>query len=491
LRRIRFTSLIVAGSLIIGGGVAAAQSSLPEPGTGSSGSTAADPSYLTDTAGRSLILRGFNTASSAKSAVDGMPLFTESDLAREHADMGTNFVRFLISWRSVEPAPGQYDPAYLDRVEERVGWYAERGYKVMLDMHQDVYSGAALPGGNTGNGAGPIGNGAPAWATYTDGLPVEPQDRWELYYLQPGVMRAFDNFWNTTGTHPELTEHYANAWRAVAERFADNDAVVAYDLMNEPWGGSLQGPAFEGGPLAALYQRTTDAIRQVDQDSWVCVAPQAIGVNQGVPSGLARITDPRPGDQRIAYCPHLYPLPLDIGGGYDGAARALTDATIDAWRADVSRVAGSVLGGAPVILGEFGMDTTLPGARDYFDRVYATAREIGAGVSYWSSDPGPWGPYLPDGTRTLLVDTVNKPYPRAVAGTPLDWSSTVDRLQLTFSPSPLVTAPTEIYLPESGFPGDVDVEGADVVQWDRRSRLLTVRTASDAATVTVTVTPAS
>ncbi|MEV3976991.1 cellulase family glycosylhydrolase, partial [Streptomyces sp. NPDC050698] len=31
-----------------------------------------------------------------------------------------------------------------------------------------------------------------------------------------------------------------NAWRAVAERFAGNDTVVAYDLMNEPWGGSLQ-----------------------------------------------------------------------------------------------------------------------------------------------------------------------------------------------------------------------------------------------------------
>lgn len=143
--------------------------------------------------------------------------------------MGTNFVRFLISWRSVEPEPGQYDQEYLDRVEDRVRWYAERGYKVMLDMHQDVYSGAITPEGNSGNGAGNIGNGAPAWATYMDGLPVSPQDRWELYYVQPGVMRAFDNFWNTTGQHPELVEHYANAWQAVAERFAGNDTVVAYD----------------------------------------------------------------------------------------------------------------------------------------------------------------------------------------------------------------------------------------------------------------------
>jgi len=68
-------------------------------------------------------------------------------------------------------------------------------------------------------------------------------DLWELYYIQPGVMRAFDNFWNTTGQHPELVEHYANAWQAVAERFAGNDTVVAYDLMNGPWGGSQIGKA--------------------------------------------------------------------------------------------------------------------------------------------------------------------------------------------------------------------------------------------------------
>jgi endoglycosylceramidase len=486
VRRIRLTSLIVSGSLLLGGGIAAAQSSLPSSGS----NTAATRSYLTDDAGRSLILRGFNTASSAKSAPDGMPDFTEADLVREHAEMGTNFVRFLISWRSVEPAPGQYDQAYLDRVEERVGWYAERGYKVMLDMHQDVYSGAITPEGNGGNGAGAIGNGAPAWATYMDGLPVAPQPRWELYYIQPGVMRAFDNFWNTTGKHPELVEHYANAWRAVADRFADNDTVVAYDLMNEPFGGTMQGPEFEAGPLTAMYQRTTNAIRQVDQDSWVCVAPQAIGVNQGIPSGLAKIDDPRAGEQRIAYCPHLYPLPLDLGDGYSGLSRDLTDATITTWRASIEHVAGDVLGDVPIIIGEFGLDTTLPGARDYLDRVYTEAREMGAGVSYWSSDPGTWGPYMPDGTPTILVETLNKAYPRAVAGDPVSWSSAVDRLELTFRPDAAITAPTEIYLPQSGFPGDVDVEGADVVAWDRQSRLLTVRTAAT-GDVTVTVTPAA
>lgn len=113
-----------------------------------------------------------------------------------------------------------------------------------------------------------------------DGYPVGYNDMWELYDVEPGVIRAFDNFWNVTGAHPELTGHYAGAWCAVAERFANNPTVVAYDLMNEPYGGTMQGPIFEAGPLTALCQTTTDAIREVDQKSWVCLEPQALGFNE-------------------------------------------------------------------------------------------------------------------------------------------------------------------------------------------------------------------
>ncbi|GAA4808691.1 hypothetical protein GCM10023353_10530 [Tomitella cavernea] len=47
----------------------------------------------------------------------------------------------------------RYSQDYLDRVEEPVGWYTERGYKVMPDLHQDVYSGAIGSHGAGGNGA--------------------------------------------------------------------------------------------------------------------------------------------------------------------------------------------------------------------------------------------------------------------------------------------------------------------------------------------------
>src|SRR5699024_7549049 len=178
-----------------------------------------------DHEGRSLVQHGFSTASNAKSSPDGLPELSEEDIDRERGDMGTNFVRFLISWRAVEPEPGTIDHSYLAAVAERVAWYEDRGYHVMLDMHQDLWGPGITPDMVQGNGA-------PVWATHMDGLPVETHDMWELIYLEPGVIRAFDHFWNTSGEHPELMEHYVNAWRAVAEYFADNDTVVMYDLMN-------------------------------------------------------------------------------------------------------------------------------------------------------------------------------------------------------------------------------------------------------------------
>lgn len=431
---------------------------------------------LTDEQGRELVLRGFSTAGSAKTSPDGLPSITEEEIDREYADMGTNFVRFLISWRAVEPAPGEYDQEYLDGLEERVGWYEDRGYKVMLDMHQDLWGSDIVP-------EGAIGNGAPGWATFTDGRRIDNHDMWELYYLEPGVIRAFDNFWNTTGKHPELVEHYVGAWQAVAERFADNDTVVAYDLMNEPYGGSLQGPAFEAGPLTSLYQDATDAIREVDSDTWVCVEPQAMGVNWGTPSGLGAIDDPRDSDPRVALCPHLYPLPMDLGGGYEGTTGTLVKSTLNTWRDNTLRLSER-LGDVPVILGEFGLDTTRPGALDYVNDVYDTADEHGFSVAYWSRDNGLWGPYEEDGTERNLVAALDRPYPRAVAGRVGEIEASADELSFEVEPDADVSAPSEIYLPASF--GEVSasmVQGATFLDWDAERRVLSVQIDADEVVV--------
>ncbi len=467
MRRGAWAGLAIVGVVLVGLGASAVR---PVP-------TGVVPA-LSDSQGRDLVLRGFSTANSSKSSPDGLPVFSRDDLATERADMGTNFVRFLISWRAVEPEPGVYDEAYLDQVAQRVRWYDQAGYKVMLDMHQDLWGPEIIPG--TGRG-----NGAPGWATHTDGLPIAEHEMWELYYLEPGVIRAFDNFWNTTGKHPGLREHYVGAWQAVASRFADDDTVIAYDLMNEPYGGSLQGPAFEAGPLTALYQRTTEAIREVDQDTWVCVEPQAMGVNWGTPSGLEPIEDPRDGEPRVAYCPHVYPLPMDLGGGYEGTTRTLVEGTLETWRVNTLRTAEE-LGDVPVVLGEFGLDTTRPGALDYVRDVFEIAERHGFAVAYWSRDAGTWGPYEEDGTPRNLVSVINRAHPRAVAGeVGRIVTTSTERLVFEVTPDPTVDAPTEIYLPVSFGVSPRVVSGAEVTGWDVRRRILAVQLEPEATRVVV------
>ncbi|MEU6989650.1 cellulase family glycosylhydrolase [Streptomyces sp. NPDC046465] len=464
--------LAVAAALLVAVG--------PEGAGAARADTASGHRWITDRQGRALVLRGLSTASSAKQAADGMPWIEEKDVAREQRALGTNFVRFLLQWRKVEPSPGTYDRTYLKRVAERVRWYGERGYHVLLDMHQDLY------GPRVG------GNGAPAWATGTDGLASAATDPWELGYAEPGTVRAFDRFWGTVeGGGRDLRGHYVGALREVARHFADDDAVIGYDLMNEPWGGSVQGPAFESGPLARLYQDGIDAIRTVDRDHWLFVEPSAIGANWGFASGLPRLDDPRgDGDEaRIAYAPHLYPLPMDLGGGYTGGTKSQVDRSLRAWREQTEKTARRL--GAPVVVGEFGLDVGLPGAMDYVEVVQRTADEMGAGFAYWSNDPGTWAPWDADMKPTALLPVLDRPSPTAIAGDPVAyrWDAADKVLTVSWRGRAGVRGGTEVRLPARHFPKGARVRGVERRSWDWDSKTRILTLGSEPGTHAVRITP--
>ncbi|MFF4237157.1 cellulase family glycosylhydrolase [Actinomadura geliboluensis] len=433
---------------------------------------------ITDDQGRTLILHGLNTASSAKGP-DGLPWVTRDDIAREARDLGTNSVRYLIQWKNVEPEPGRYDDAYLDDVAERVAWYREQGMHVILDMHQDIYGPAACKGS---------GNGAPAWATYTDGLPCTPQDPWVLTYLQPAVLRAYDNFWNNTGKHPELMQRYTAMWKHVAQRFADDPAVLGYDLMNEPFGGTRQFGFFEGPILTPFYQGIVNAIREVDGDNWVFVEPQALGPNEGAETSLGAIRDPRPGGPRIVLAPHFYPGGVDLGGSYDGLAKMLVQAQFALWKRNMPAAARRL--GTPMWLGEVGgMGQDAPGAAAFTGDWLSMADDLGIGWAYWSNDPGSSGVIDGKGAPTLFSKLFARPYPRAVAGTLTGISQTSDALTVTWRNKAGVTGPTEIWFPAAPKVTSSDPDGTWRTQWDPARRVLSVWADPGTPSHTVTVRP--
>ncbi|MFO7974716.1 MAG: cellulase family glycosylhydrolase, partial [Candidatus Hydrogenedentota bacterium] len=198
-----------------------------------------------DTEGREILLTGVNVVDKSPER-NYLSWHTEEDFARLR-DWGMNVIRLGIIWDGVEPEPGVYDDEYLAEMDKRVEWAANHGLYVFFDMHQDLYS--VL-----------YSDGAPEWATLTDGLEhIDEGTIWsDAYLTSPAIQRAFENFWaNKPGPDGVgIQDHYAAAWRHVAERYADNPTVIGYDLMNEPFPGSVivQGQGLMIGKAAELLK---------------------------------------------------------------------------------------------------------------------------------------------------------------------------------------------------------------------------------------------
>ncbi|GBD26281.1 Cellulase/esterase CelE [bacterium HR30] len=415
------------------------------------------PAFITDTEGRALLLRGMNVSGSAKDDPQRMPWVGRDDLRRLKG-WGFNAVRLLIFWDAIEPQPGLYDESYLRRVRERVDWCAEAGLWVVLDMHQDVYGKYAFDGK-------PLGfDGAPAWAARTDGLPHRIIDPWALTYLQPGVRRAFDNFWSETGPHADVQQHYLSMWQFVARFFRDHPAVLGYDLMNEPFAGSAAsaqwGPLRVGDPersrvfeqtlLRRFYLRLIAAIRAVDTEKWIFYEPLALPANNGGPSFIGKLDDPRAGSPRLVYAPHLYGIEPELNNHFDPKSTPEMDAWHRQRRLEVEAL------GEPLIVGEFGLPWTAGGdPKGYLRKTLSVIDDVASGWFYWSYDPGSWGPvYGPALEESPIVDLLVQPYALRVAGYPLRFGYNPDerRFTLEFRDEPRVTAPTEIFIPSRVYP---------------------------------------
>lgn len=52
------------------------------------------------------------------------------------------------------------------------------------------------------------------------------------YYTSPEVASAFDRFYaNTNG----IQDKFLDFWTVVSKRLVDNQYVMGYDIINEPW----------------------------------------------------------------------------------------------------------------------------------------------------------------------------------------------------------------------------------------------------------------
>lgn len=470
-------------------------------GCSSDGSEPVEPAeeavhFIYDDHGRALILRGMNVMGSAKGDPERLPPNLTPGYAEHYArEWGFNFARYLIFWDAIEPAPGSINTEYLDKTEERLDMLWEQNVYVMLDMHQDVYSRYFCC------------DGAPEWAIRDDGLPFEQLPQWDLNYFTDAVMASFDNFWNYAGAHSDLQAHYADAWAAVAERFKDHPAVIGYDLMNEPSPGSAldaaefshtppDGPAaeFDRTLFTEFYQRMIERVRAVDPDGWIFYEPRYAGPANGQPSYIEVLSDPREGEPRISYAPHLYSISMEFFRRYDPE----NDGTLADW--EMNRTREAVAQRAPLVLGEWGFDWSWENADVFMDEVNAMADQAMLSWAYWDGDPGGWGIWELGEQGEIVerpaADAITRVYPQRVAGIPRSFAYSPDTrvFELSFDPSPSAQMPTEIFIPARHYPDGWTLTGCEenegcTSSWDADKTILEVSTAGRTEGVTLTIAP--
>ncbi|OQX33178.1 MAG: hypothetical protein B0D91_15000 [Oceanospirillales bacterium LUC14_002_19_P2] len=107
----------------------------------------------------------------------------------------------------------------------------------------------------------------------------------------------------------------------------------------------------------------------------------------------------------------------------------------------------------PIVVGEFGVGASQPGAGDFIDDVTLMADYMGSGWAYWSNDRGGWSPTDGSDNETIVAEHLTRTYPRAIAGQPVDYyfEAKSKEFRLVYDEKPGVTGPTEIYIPASRY----------------------------------------
>lgn len=427
--------------------------------------------WLTDALGRVVLLHGMNF-------VEKSPPFHPAGAGFDADDgdffvaQGWNALRLGVVFEALMPEPGVLDEAYVESLGETIAMLRDRGIFVLLDFHQD--------------GFGPLthGNGMPAWATITDGLP-NPPEPFPLYYVtNPALQRAFENFWaNREGPDgTPLQSHYVAAARALGERFRGEPHLLGHEPMNEPWPGAEWVPCLTGCPelererLVPFYRRFAKALRRADPGRLVFVEPFVL-----FNFGAADTALPAVGRRRNALSFHVYAATPEqdlavmhhaiAAGTRTQSALLATEwgATNDPAR--IRRIAGQFDG------------RLLPWLFWAYNE----------NVIHQTEDP-PAGANL----RPEVVAALTRPYPVATDGTPLELSFDASTRVLDYTWSTVrpngrrgpAGIETSIVLPEAVYPGgtDVEVQGGDVVS-PTESRHLRIRKLSGWATVHVRVSP--
>jgi endoglycosylceramidase len=444
--------------------------------------------WLTNGAGQIVLLHGLNETYKEAPFEPSASGFSDDDAAFLAAN-GFNVVRLGVIWAGVEPEPGVYDTAYIKSIQKTVQTLASHGIYTVLDFHQDEYS--AVYGGE----------GAPAWASQSGGLPNTSLSFPINEFVDPAQTHAWDAFWSNAQAPNQLglEDDYSQMLETVAGTFNGNTDVLGYELMNEPYPGSqavptlLGSPFFDSEELTPFYNQAASAIRAVDPSTTIFYEPNLISSFGVAPPKLGTVDASNTVYSYHNYLPNYVPIPI-LEDLVPIEAQAYTQAN------DI-----------PSFLTEFGAtnsQSSLTAAMQPADQDLTSWTEwaySGQGDITTAGDPNEealvFNPELPptgDNVNTANLTTLAEPYPQAISGTPTSFSFTNGTFQFSYSTEKAdgsgsfdAGAATNISVPTVEFPNgyQVTVTGGKVVSAPN-APVLVIASDNGASTINVVVSPA-
>jgi len=374
---------------------------------------------ITDKDGRIVVYHGVNVSGYSKYSADFLPWQTKEDFARLR-DWGFNLVRYIVLWEAIEPEEGVYNEAYLDATVQRIQWLEELGVEVLVDLHQDIY--CKKYGGD----------GFPVWSCDDNGIEFTPRQPWNLNYLEPAVIAAYANFWNSDalrGKYIAMAEH-------LLQRVDGLPNVIGLDIMNEPFNGFALG--FEACTLSAFYDDVA-AMREKNGFSTPLYFEPVIFMSAGFRTSLT--FKPRPG---FVFAPHCYDLLCELGMGYSAGGKSWMQRVIR------MRVREAERFGTPMLFGEFGLRSDVDGYLDYIDDFVNLMDTYHLSWTYYSFDKGSASDYAildENGNERENLSHLVRVYPQRIAGADYESALQENRFDLSYTVQAGVTAPAIIFVP--------------------------------------------
>jgi len=310
--------------------------------------------------GATVILRGTNLPPLDRTRLTESRYALYLDAARS---MGFNVARLPVSWAQLEPSNGWYSTTYVDMILKIADLAEQKGMYIVLDMHQDRM----------------------------DGFPS-----WFLTKFKDTDQAAL-GFWSD----PTLKAELINVWKSLALRLKEEKAIFGYDLLNEPYGGSI--PWQEFAPiLNEFYTKLISEIRNADAKHVVLFEPVEGASILGEHIAL------KPEGDNMVFSPHMY-----VRGqvGYlESIFLRLHELSASIWN-------------IPLWIGEFGGATVEISDRDSLDSLASMLDlfdRYELGWAYWTLADIDSGPHLVDAhefTSSQLADLVARVFPESYTTT--------------------------------------------------------------------------